>query len=497
MRSYLPLALRSPAFAARGLEALEPLWMGARVTGLKPCAMARLSGDPERARDIYAGHFRLEGQSLDCRGRSVFALLPPSPAFAASLHGFGWLGDLQGSGRALDRVHARALVADWLARSRHHPAITCTGPVRAQRLTAWVKAAPFLLDGASETFTQRFFSGLTTEIRRMLLPRLRAADRQACAWALAHAVAGLSGLEALETLARHRLTRAMAHTFHNGMPPSRNGAELAASWQDAADLRAGFAIPMEPLETALAHMTLSDGSLARFQGADVAQSPVAPAASDAALLAGFARLGQGQTTLLLDAGAQTAAASLLAFEMTCESGRIITNCGFPAGGSARLRQAAARLGAHSAPCLGTLEPTSTAIEAECGMSPQGAWCTASHAGFAGYETRRSLFLAGDGRNLRGQDELIASPGAPDMGPFILRFHLDPATDARLAEDGASVLLAVGLQIWNFTAKGAQMALEESVGFAGRSAPAPAMQITLAAADVQGGARINWALRRVA
>ncbi|MDP4822721.1 MAG: heparinase, partial [Aestuariivirgaceae bacterium] len=129
MRLNLPIALRSPAFAARGLEALEPLWSGARVNGLKPRAPARMHGDAARAREIYAGHFKLEGQGLDCRGRSVFALLPPSPAFAASLHGFGWLGDLQGSGRALDRAHARALVADWLARSRHHPAIARTAQI--------------------------------------------------------------------------------------------------------------------------------------------------------------------------------------------------------------------------------------------------------------------------------------------------------------------------------------------------------------------------------
>ena len=491
-------APRPPAFAAFGLEAIRPLWAGVRVTGLKPRRDLIIHGDKERARDIYAGFFTLEGRMVECRGRSIFALTPPSTEFAASLHGFGWLEDLQASGRALDRAHARALVGDWLTRKRARPATARLLQVRANRLQNWVKAAPFLLEGASAGFRADFFSGLTTEIRHLLLPRWQASDRMAATFALAHALAGLTGLEALLPLTSRRLAQELARLFPDGFVPSRNGSELAARLEALADLRLDFGDCLAPLERALAHMTLSDGNLARFHAAQSNKSILPPPSADATLLGGYARLAQGQTSLILDAGPQSVAQSLLAFEFSCGPERIITQCGWPASGSIRLQQAASRLAAHSAPCLGTREPDPITPKADCGLAAQGgAWATASHQGWAGFTTERRLFLASDGHNLRGEDVLTAHSAASDAALFTLRFHLNPSTDARLAEDGRSVLLAAGLQIWSFTAKGAVLDVADSISLAGLAAPVPARQITLTVANAATGAQVNWALRRVA
>ena len=93
--------------------------------------------------------------------------------------------------------------------------------------------------------------------------------------------------------------------------------------------------------------------------------------------------------------------------------------------------------------------------------------------------------------------LTAHSAASDAALFTLRFHLNPSTDARLAEDGRSVLLASGLQIWSFTAKGAVLDVADSIILAGLAAPVPARQITLTVANAATGAQVNWALRRVA
>jgi uncharacterized heparinase superfamily protein len=498
MRLDLLLAQRPPAFAALGLEAIRPLWAGVRVTGLKPRRDLVIHGDKERARDIYAGFFTLEGRMVECRGRSVFALTPPSTAFAASLHGFGWLKDLQASGRALDRAHARALVGDWLKRKRAKPATARLLQVRANRLQNWVKAAPFLLKDASDSFRTDFFAGLTTEIRHMLLPRWQASDRIAATLTLAHAVAGLNGLEALAPLTARRLAQELAQLFPGGMVPSRNGSELAERLEGLADLRTDFGPCIAPLEGALAHMTLSDGNLVRFHAGQADKSPVVPQQMGAGLLGGYARLAQGHTSLVLDAGVQSVAQSLLAFEFSSGPERIITHCGWPASGSARLQQAASRLAAHSAPCLGALDPAPVTPKADCGSAPQGgAWATASHQGWPGFTAERRLFLAGDGNNLRGEDVLTPQGAPPQEGSFILRFHLNPATDARLAEDGRSVLLATGLQIWSFTAKGAALGVEDSISLCSMSTPQPSRQMTLTVTDPASGAHVNWAFRRVA
>jgi uncharacterized heparinase superfamily protein len=267
---------------------------------------------------------------------------------------------------------------------------------------------------------------------------------------------------------------------------------------ELADLRTDFATCLAPLDRALSHLTLSDGNLARFQASQADKSPALPSPSGAALLGGYARLAQGQTSLILDAGPQLAARSLLALELSCGPERIITHCGWPASASARLQQAASRLAAHSAPCLGALDPAPVAAKVDCGMAPQGgAWATASHQGWPGFAVERRLFLASDGNSLRGEDVVTPNGTATQAGPFTLRFHLNPATDARLAEDGRSVLVATGLQIWSFTAKGAELAVEDSISLDGLAAPVPARQLTLTLAHAEEGVRINWSLRRVA
>src|SRR5712671_2863501 len=73
--------------------------------------------DASFADEVAAGSFGLAGAVADLRGRSPFAIPPPSPAWARELHGFGWLRHLDGARPGEDRRIARKLAADWIKRS--------------------------------------------------------------------------------------------------------------------------------------------------------------------------------------------------------------------------------------------------------------------------------------------------------------------------------------------------------------------------------------------
>ena len=59
--------------------------------------------DASFADEVAAGSFGLAGAVADLRGRSPFAIPPPSAAWARELHGFGWLRHLDGATSGEDR----------------------------------------------------------------------------------------------------------------------------------------------------------------------------------------------------------------------------------------------------------------------------------------------------------------------------------------------------------------------------------------------------------
>src|SRR6516165_1123619 len=72
--------------------------------------------DPSFADEVASGSFGLAGAVANLRGRSPFAIEPPSPAFARELHGFGWLRHLDSDATGDDRSIARKLTAEWIRR---------------------------------------------------------------------------------------------------------------------------------------------------------------------------------------------------------------------------------------------------------------------------------------------------------------------------------------------------------------------------------------------
>ena len=76
----------------------------------------------------------LAGAVADLRGRSPFAVPPPSPAWARDLHGFGWLRHLDGTASSQDRKIAGKLVGAWIKGSRGGPELAWEPEVVGRRI---------------------------------------------------------------------------------------------------------------------------------------------------------------------------------------------------------------------------------------------------------------------------------------------------------------------------------------------------------------------------
>ena len=122
------------------------------------------------------------------------------------------------------------------------------------------------------------------------------------------------------------------------------------------------------------------------------------------------------------------------------------------------------------------------------------WIAGSHDGYRqrfGLTYSRELYLAPDGNDVRGEDKLTGRSG----NPFAVRFHLHPAVEASLIEDGGGALLRLPSgAAWRLRAAGAEMSLGESI-YLGSGEPRKTQQVVLNGVTGPGGATVRWAIRR--
>ena len=103
-----------------------------------------------------------------------------------------------------------------------------------------------------------------------------------------------------------------------------------------------------------------------------------------------------------------------------------------------------------------------------------------------------IYLAPDGNDVRGEDDLTGAAGKP----FVVRFHLHPRIQASLAQDRTTVLLRLPSGSgWRFRAGEGHLSLEDSVycpdGFSIRRA----QQIAISGTTAEGTTVVRWAIRR--
>ncbi len=515
-----------------------------RIDGIGLPIKALLDGDAAAGQAIYHGTFRFAGVEVGCRGTVVFDCTTGHGPWREALHGFAWLADIAATGRELHRLHARALVSDWIDHRRHRESPASLA-VAGRRLQSWVTSAPYLCHGAAESFGDGFFASLGRQVRelqrRILFPG--AADRLPAAIGLLYAALGLRGLETLRPSAFATLSAALdGQILPDGGHVSRNPQTLLRLLLDLLPLRhacesARIELPaavhgaLERMLPMLRFLRHGDGGVAIFQGANdpMVSACEAVLAVDSikgrplahAVHSGFGRLDGGPAIVIArlaeeDPRAGDRADDGLAFEFSDAADRIVTNCGAPIVDNSELAAAGRLMEAHStltidgvtgasggpgmfgrlrsrgmppgpAPMPPRVESSSVGSLVEGGRILQGNDRTFVHG--------RTLFLSARGNDLRGEDSLMSAAGPPEAATaFAVRFHLHPSVKATLSQDGASIMLKTEHTGWRFLASGAKIHLEESIRLWGGSGPRKSSQIVLRG-EVGSSARVIWAFKR--
>ncbi|MBI3506447.1 MAG: heparinase II/III family protein [Proteobacteria bacterium] len=541
-----------PARARR--SRLRDFWNGSPfysllIGGRAPARLTRLAPPPlpgvrSRGEAIVAG-------KLVCAGRALLAERPDwiapdlSEAARIELNSFDWLDDLATVGNEAAQTRSRALVEDWIAANPRWQAGPWDAEQTGHRLAAWLAHAPFLSRGDGDRLGPMLLDSACRQARHLSRGWTSAPPGVARLAALkglvyAHAC-GLLPESRLAAVARVLGAEAQGQLLDDGFHAARGPGSQYAALAILVDARlaleaAQAAVPetlhrsIEQLAPAVRFFRHGDGGLALFENSNVedaraidevlarAQCPTLP--PERAANAGFERVAADRTLVLLDAGAPPAPgfdahahAGTLSVEISVGRERIIVNCGAGPRDDSEWSLALRATAAHSTL---TLEDTSSSepvpgklmrrppnVKSSRDEADGNVWLEASHDGYVplfGFLHVRRLFVAGDGRDVRGEDSLVPAPGAPTApsARFALRFHLDPGLQASIIQNGAAALLRTHSgQAWRLQVAGAVLEIGESVSFGVRGSARRAEQLVAAGTASAQGVSIKWALKSIA
>lgn len=492
-------------------------------------------GDAARAESILRGEFELAGRRVEF-GPGQWPASGANP-LAAAIHGFAWLRDLRAHGTEAARERARLLVQDWLATHDRWGPLTWRADVLGERVANWLAHYAFVA-GADSDLAAALRRGAARQLKH--LARAATASPQGAAQFVAikgliFGGVALPGFESalargLALLEREIARQILPDGGHYQRHPGLQLEVVRALIDVAAALAAARLGPppelrrsidrMAPMVRCLRH---GDGRFPLFNGATegddaeialvLARTGTRGRALSAAPHSGYHRLAAGRTLLLVDAGApppaeadEHAHAGTLGFEMSVGRDRLIVNCGAQPFATAEWRNALRATAAHSTLVVddsssaevlaaGGLGHRPVLIEASRREVDGCLLVEASHDGYGksfGLVHRRTLYLAADGSDVRGEDRLEGSGGRA----LAVRFHLHPRVQASPIEAGNAVLLKLPSgQGFRFRAAGGTIGLEASVYAGDPAHPKRTVQIVVAAPLAGEGAQVKWRLSR--
>lgn len=508
-------------------------------------------GDAARGARLLRGEFEVCGtvrplRPAEADGVQDWGANGGSATWRAAAHGFAWLRDLRALGTDAARLRGRALTADWLALGTGD-ALAEAPEVAGARISAWLGHWDFLAATAEDAFRRQLMQRMAQDARDVVAGLPAEAAHRGALVALKGGMAAAVALEEETWLARcvRFLPQELERQFNpDGGHVERSPAQLLAALQDLVEIRnllhgAAVEAPqmlaavLDRAAPALRLLRHADGGLALFNGTREEQAAIidlvltqaqsrgrAPAALPET---GFQRLAASRTLVIVDCGAPPGArrdggagslprgadrfahAGTLSFEMSVGRDRLIVNCGAAPAADGEWRDALRSTAAHSTMVLADtnsseLKPEGLgrrveAVEADRQESNGAQWLEAAHDGWLrqfGMRHRRRLYLSESGDDLRGEDMLEAAREAEVPG-FTVRFHLHPTVVASLQTDEAGVLLRLPSGAgWRLRAKGARVAIEESIYLAAE--PRRSQQVALHAEP--GASSVQWAISRV-
>ncbi len=490
-------------------------------------------GDPGRGARILKGELELAGtvRALD---PSIWTDTATPEPLRVLAHSFTWLRDLRALGTDGARSRARALVAEWIG-AANRDRIAERPDVAGARITAWLGQYDFFVASSDDAFRASVMARLVADARMLSagIPGEEVDGRALTA--LKGLIAAAVALPTQST----SLTRAMRllpqeiarQVLPDGCHAERSPAAQLAALQDLTEIRAllqaALAQPPAALSSAIERMAPAlralrhgDGGLVLFNGSREETSALvdlvltqagrggrAPAGLTES---GFQRLQAGRTVLIVDCGPppprgidRFAHAGTLSMEVSVGRERLIVNCGAAPPGGTMWQDAARATAAHSTLVIadinsselkpGHLGRVPLVVDAQRQEANGAHWLEASHDGYRhlhGAMHHRRLYVAESGEDIRGED----SVEGPEPQPFAVRFHLHPAVVASMQQDGKSVVLRLPAGgVWSLRAKGAEMALEESI-YLGAGEPRPTQQVVLTGTvETQ---KAEWALTKI-
>jgi len=464
----------------------------------------------------------------------------------AAAHGFLWLRDLRALGTDAARLRARALAADWLLRGAEDP-IAEAPEVAGARLSAWLGHWDFFAATSEDEFRRAIMLRLAQDARDITAALPAEATHRGALVALKGAMAAAVALGEDGYLQRciRFLPPELERQFHaDGGHVERSPAQQLLALQDLIEIRnllngAGLEAPphltvaLDRAAPALRLFRHGDGALALFngtreensglvdlvltQGQGRGRSPLSLPET------GFQRLQAGRTLVIADCGTPPAGrgapaagglprgadrlahAGTLSFEMSVGRDRLIVNCGAAPAAEEGWRDALRATAAHSTLVLSDTNSAELreeglgrrpeVVEAERQEANGAQWLEASHDGWRkafGAIHRRRLYLAESGDDLRGED-VIEMEGGHAVPAFTVRFHLHPGVAATMLQDETGVLLRLPSGAgWRMRAKGARVALEESLYLAGDARRSQQIALHAEAEETS----LQWAISRV-
>jgi uncharacterized heparinase superfamily protein len=508
-----------------------------------------VAGDKAAGEAILRGRFLHRGtqygvDALDFRSGD----LPRD--FLDYVHSFEWLRDLAAAAtRERSAKVAEKIVHKWLA--AHADALSepaWRADLWGRRILFWSAYAPYILSSCDVVYRSLVLHTLARGARHLDKTADRAPPGLARITAWAGVIAAalvVQGGPARLSKGEAGLMRALAAALHDdGGLASRSPAQQLALVELLSQLRAVYIasrddVP-EPIADALAGsvaallaVTLGDDALSSWQGGNMGSkrrlhaaiegSGVRARALRQARAWGYQRLEAKGTIVVVDAAPPPptrtfsgGCASTLAFELSDGASRLVVNCG-GAGGAVdalpvELVRALRTTAAFSTLTLGDRNSTAILDDFSLGKGVGQVelardetagigFVEASHDGYVrryGLVHQRQLTLSADGRELRGQDNLIAEGRRRKSQnvPFAVRFHLAPDVEVATTADGQGALLRVrGSAVWQFRCRGGKLSIEDSLWIDGAARPHETQQLVIGGESPADGAAIAWMFRR--
>ena len=498
----------------------------------------RWPGEARRGAAIIGGEIELAGEVVRTPSPRW---APPGvgPEWLAAWHGFGWVADVAAAGAA-SREALRDLVQSWIAENPGWNSLAWRSDVLAMRLFAWLAHFDEI---AKRDQDDPLRHAMLTSIVAQLRHLARTASWQVVGTGRLRAFKGLIAGMAVLGIPEGRLAKVLkaferelaAQILADGGHVSRSPSLQLQVLQDLIDTRAVLRsaqveVPLalrdaiERMAPMLRFFRHGDRRLALFNDSleeDGVLIDLVLTRSEAkgrppahAPESGFDRLQASKSLVLIDTGKPAARgfddhahAGTLSFELSHERERIVVNCGAYRGPKPNWWRVARASAAHSVLVVADTNSVEIRADGMLGRIPATVareraeyegqqWISATHDGYRerfGLIYSRQLFLAADGEDLRGEDQLTGLPGAA----FAVRFHLHPSVQGSLAQDGSSALLRLPSgMVWRLRATGAEMSLGESI-YLGSGEARKTQQVVLSGTVPPGGATVRWAIRREA